>query len=197
MPGRRKGSSRSSGERKRPKSQYEKALLARDKKSDKNNGKQQPWYTKQGQSGPWKKCKFRPCASPHRETNYNGYCSENCMKGEQINEDRGYQFDLGHPVRSHWERRYADWLIRRGIRYEYEPKRFILKYRGKDGKMKSVGYLPDFYLPKQKQIPRETWVEVKGVMSDKDQLKTDLFRKTGRKLLVVDKAFFKSKYSYS
>jgi len=63
--------------------------------------------------------------------------------------------------------------------------------------MRTVGYVPDFLLPKQIKIRKETWVEVKGAMSDKDQLKIDLFRKTGRILLVVDKDFFKSKYSYT
>lgn len=173
-------------------SDMEKALLRRQRKEEKKAN--QPWYHSKKQGGKWKNCRFKKCNAPHRELSYKGYCSENCMTQRQINDDSGFQFDLGHPVRSGWERKYADWLIRRGIRYEYEPKKFNLKYK-KNGKLKYVGYVPDFRLPRQRRVPVETWVEVKGYMSEKDKLKIDLFKKTGRRLLIVDKDFFRSKYS--
>ena len=118
-----------------------------------------------------------------------------------MNKDRGYQFDLGHAVRSGWERKYADWLLKMGFKfhsdygqwekavkrtgkrgnyYFYEPKKFRL--RG------GLNYLPDFYISKT-----DTWVEVKGYMSKKDKEKIKKFRLLHR-LLVVDKKFFNSKY---
>lgn len=67
---------------------------------------------------------------------------------------------------------FARELDRANIKWEYEPKRFLL----------SVGsYLPDFYLPEF-----DIWVEVKGYMSEGGQLKVDAFRReTGKTLTVI------------
>lgn len=170
--------------------------------------KKSPWANRK-QEGPWKECRFKKCRSPHRETLYKGYCSENCQKKKLIDRTRGYQFDLKHPVRSGWERRYAEWLMDIGYYlnldykgwkqkqqaakdkgktpdrrryYFYEPKRFLLG---------GIAYVPDFYLS-----DTNIWIEVKGLMSEKDKLKIKLFReKTKNRLIVVDEKFFKAKYS--
>ena len=153
----------------------------RRRKRKTGEDKKKPWYASKGQAGPWRICKFSKCRQPNKETKYNGHCSVNCQKRKQIKKDTGYQFDLGHAVRSGWERRYAVWLRDRGIEYEYEPKTFTLA-----GGLK---YMPDFYIPSM-----NSWVEVKGVMTEKDQKKIDLFRRTGKRLIVVDKKFFNARY---
>lgn len=169
----------------------------------KKRKKKHPWANSK-QSGEWRLCKFKSCRTPHRETGFKGHCSENCQKRRQIKKNKGYQFDLGHPVRSGWERKYADWLIQQGIQYFYEPKRFMLN---------GIAYIPDFFLPAKRMIKfgvhekdvndnliqnggiwLDTWIEVKGYMGDKDKEKIDRFKKTGRRLLVLDKKFFNSSY---
>lgn len=160
-----------------------------------------PWAHRK-QAAHWRLCKFNQCKTPHKETKYKGHCSVNCQKRRNVNKRRGYQFDLGHPVRSGWERKYADWLIQMGFKfnpnyklwetqlkrtakrgnyYFYEPKKF--KLRG------GLNYLPDFYISKT-----DTWVEVKGYMTKKDEEKIRKFIEAGHRLLVVDKKFFNSKY---
>ena len=46
--------------------------------------------------------------------------------------------DLGHYVRSSWERKFGIFLKENNIEYQYEPRRFDLK---------DCFYLPDFYIP--------------------------------------------------
>ncbi len=157
-----------------------------------------PWAHR-SQTARWRKCKFNQCRAPHKETKYRGHCSTNCQNRKQIKKDRGYQFDLGHSVRSGWERKYSDWLRQMGFVYHsdynrwaetsnrtrnyyfYEPKRFLLGG--------GVSYLPDFYMSKT-----DTWVEVKGYMTKKDEIKIKKFREAGHRLIIVDKKFFNSKY---
>lgn len=68
----------------------------------------------------------------------------------------------GYRFRSRLEARWAVFFDTMGIRYVYEPEGFVLS----DGTM----YLPDFYLPDS-----DTYVEIKGVMSDKDKHKIEQF----------------------
>lgn len=163
-----------------------------------------PWAHRK-QSAQWRKCKFKSCRAPHKESKFKGHCSINCQKRKQVRNDRGYQFDLGHSVRSGWERKYADWLRARGIQYFYEPKTFSLQG--------GLRYMPDFFLPSCRMVEfgvhmhdhngdkvhngsiwLDTWVEIKGYMGPKDREKIEKFRNTGRRLLVLDKIFFNSSY---
>lgn len=70
----------------------------------------------------------------------------------------------GIKFRSRLEARWAVFFDSLGIKWLYEPEGFTLA----DGTM----YLPDFYLPDY-----DLWVEIKGVMSDADSHKVDMFRK--------------------
>lgn len=70
----------------------------------------------------------------------------------------------GIKFRSRLEARWAVFFDAIGIRYEYELEGFQME----DG----TDYLPDFYLP-----DLDVWVEVKGIMTGKDQHKIDRFRK--------------------
>lgn len=83
--------------------------------------------------------------------------------------------DKGIRFRSRLEARWAVFFDAVGVKYQYEPEGYVLS----DG----TRYLPDFYLPDIKM-----WVEVKGVMSNADQRKIDLFREAifeESKLIVV------------
>jgi len=51
-------------------------------------------------------------------------------------------------MRSRWEERYARWLDKKGIEWQYESTTFITD---------SFSYTPDFYLPK-----KNIFVEIKG-----------------------------------
>lgn len=177
---------------------YAEALRKKGTSAGSKKGRHPYAYKKQ--SGAWRKCRFKRCGTPHKETKYKGCCSVNCQKGRTINKNSGFQFDLGHPVRSGWERKYSMWLRRIGYTfngnykkwkeesilfgrekyYFYEPRPFSLR---------GITYLPDFYLSDS-----DTWIEVKGYMTKKDMEKITKFRATGRRLLVVDGPFFKSKY---
>ncbi|MBR7189286.1 MAG: hypothetical protein IKD53_12140 [Clostridia bacterium] len=70
----------------------------------------------------------------------------------------------GYRFRSRLEARWAVFFDATGIKYQYEPEGFKLS----DG----IYYLPDFYLPDS-----DTFVEIKGVMSEKDTHKIDQFMK--------------------
>jgi len=58
----------------------------------------------------------------------------------------------GHSVRSGWEKMVCDWLFRRGIEYQYEPRHFRLS--DENG---AFTYTPDIYIPRW-----DVWWEVKG-----------------------------------
>lgn len=69
--------------------------------------------------------------------------------------------------RSSWEANYARYLDYNNIKWEYEPKTFTFPLdRG------TTRYTPDFYLPET-----NVWVEVKGYMDKKSQIKVVRFRK--------------------
>lgn len=68
----------------------------------------------------------------------------------------------GHVFRSSYEVRCADALDRKGIKWEYEPRRFDLG---------DCTYLPDFYLPEQ-----DVYWEVKGWLGPNSQRKINRFR---------------------
>lgn len=68
----------------------------------------------------------------------------------------------GIKYRSKWEVYFAKLLLYSDIRNIYEPKRFFLT--------KTLSYLPDFYLPDY-----NVYVEVKGVLSQKDRIILESF----------------------
>lgn len=82
----------------------------------------------------------------------------------------------GYRFRSRLEARWAVFFDAIGARYEYEPQGFEFD----DG----TRYLPDFYLP-----DCDRWIEVKGVMTDTDKHKIEMFRNYleahGKTVLVV------------
>lgn len=81
----------------------------------------------------------------------------------------------GCRFRSRLEARWAVFFDALGVEWEYEPEGF----RMEDGTL----YLPDFYLPSI-----DTWIEVKGVMSEADEHKIEQFRrslKNGAQHIVV------------
>ena len=71
----------------------------------------------------------------------------------------------GYYFRSRLEARWAVFFEHLGIEYQYEPEGFE-KEMYYDDDSKILRYLPDFYLPKL-----NTWVEVKGLMTDKEAQK--------------------------
>lgn len=78
----------------------------------------------------------------------------------------------GYRFRSRLEARWAVFFDACGIKYQYEPEGFELD----DG----TYYLPDFYLPDVGgRAHGGLWVEVKGVMTETDRHKVDLFSKAG------------------
>jgi len=70
----------------------------------------------------------------------------------------------GYSMRSGWEVKYAKWLDKNKIAWNYEIKVFKLS----NGKR----YLPDFYLPKKRQ-----WTEIKGRFYPEAKEKIIKFRK--------------------
>jgi hypothetical protein len=75
----------------------------------------------------------------------------------------GVRLELNQYFRSNLEANYARILRYINIKYEYEPKIFLLS----DGS----NYLPDFYLSET-----DEYIELKGYYKDKDRLKYDKFR---------------------
>lgn len=71
----------------------------------------------------------------------------------------------GYRFRSRLEARWAVFFDALGIKWQYEPEGFekSTNYCEEDGPNRVVRYLPDFYLPES-----GTWVEVKGVWTEKD-----------------------------
>lgn len=89
-------------------------------------------------------------------------------------------------MRSGFEIMYALFLEAQGVRWQYEPKMFILA----SGKR----YTPDFYLP-----DTDEWIEIKGVLSETSKQKIEMFTKQGFKLTLVFESELKhfSPISYS
>lgn len=87
----------------------------------------------------------------------------------------------GYRFRSRLEARWAVFFNSAGIKYQYEPEGFLLP----DG----TRYLPDFYLPEVggRAGANGLYVEVKGVLDDKDRRKLQQFSGVGSRypLLVV------------
>ena len=65
-------------------------------------------------------------------------------------------------MRSSWEIAYAKYLDSRGIKWEYESKRFYFK---------DCSYCPDFYLPEQ-----DKYIEIKGYWRDNTKKRYNLFK---------------------
>lgn len=77
----------------------------------------------------------------------------------------------GITFRSTYEARFAKALDARGMKWEYETKRFDLG---------SCSYVPDFYVPET-----ETYWETKGWMDDRSKIKVRLFREKYPELSLV------------
>ena len=75
----------------------------------------------------------------------------------------------GYRFRSRLEARWAVFFDYLEIKWLYEPEGFDLG----DG----LYYLPDFYLP-----DLDLWIEVKGVMTQKDHQKLEAFARSGREI---------------
>lgn len=88
----------------------------------------------------WRRIRY----SGENNPNYNKH---NSRKNGTIR--GGYRADLEHYVRSTWEANFGRILKLCGIKYAYEPSRFVLS----DGRT----YCPDFYV-----FDWDTYVEVKG-----------------------------------
>jgi len=73
----------------------------------------------------------------------------------------------GIRYRSRWEVYVAKLLLYSDIRFKYEPKRFFFSSK--------FSYLPDFFLPE-----RGLFLEVKGVLTQKDRLLLELFSRQHR-----------------
>lgn len=85
----------------------------------------------------------------------------------------------GYRFRSRLEARWAVFFDAIGACYEYEPE----GYRLKDGSM----YLPDFYLTNVSgRGSKNIFVEIKGVLSDSDLRKVELFAETRNIIIFGD-----------
>jgi len=73
--------------------------------------------------------------------------------------------------RSKWEVYVAKLLFYNDICFQYEPKRFFFNA--------SLSYLPDFYLPRFK-----SFLEVKGILTQKDKLQIRLLRRQHRVIYI-------------
>lgn len=69
--------------------------------------------------------------------------------------------------RSSWEHLFAKWLDYSNIKWQYEPKAFLLKVNNSP-----TTYTPDFYLPEF-----DIWIEIKGWMRPRAKLKILEFSK--------------------
>lgn len=83
----------------------------------------------------------------------------------------------GDYVRSSWEIQVCNWLYQNHIKYQYEPKTFILK----DSTGKEFSYTPDLYIKDWK-----VWCEIKGWWNPESFKKVHLFEKKYGPMLLVD-----------
>jgi len=108
-------------------------------------------------------------------------------KGKQRYYKSGYIEDLGHYVRSSWEKEICLLLKSYGIDYEYEKKRYKLN---SDGKI--ISYLPDLYISRY-----DLFVEIKGFFGDKlEKKKIRLFRNQIGNIKLIDSKRYKRLMSY-
>ena len=79
----------------------------------------------------------------------------------------GYRADIAINARSNWEANFARVLNLHGIQWEFEPR--VFTYPIKRG---TKGYTPDFYLN-----ATDEWVELKGYLDSKSQIKLKRFKR--------------------
>lgn len=120
--------------------------------------------------------------TPKKPTLTIGYCSQECRKiGTKRNLSIALKGKSGGPregggigkggyykniwLDSSWEIKYVTYLDEHNIKWERVKERFPYKFQGKDFK-----YIPDFYLP-----DTDTFVEIKGYVTDKDEAKWKYF----------------------
>lgn len=81
----------------------------------------------------------------------------------------------GDQLRSNWETYVAKLILYSGHTYLYEHRRYFLA--------EGVSYLPDFYIPEL-----NLYIEVKGILLEKDKTKISMFRqKVTSRLLYMGK----------
>jgi len=97
---------------------------------------------------------------------------DNCTKANNIHKWHYIKKGTKINMRSGFEVMYAMVLDKENIEWEYEPKRFKLK--------KSITYLPDFYLKQQ-----DLWIDVKGRITERNNLKHKLFKELGYNFKLV------------
>lgn len=98
----------------------------------------------------------------------------------------GKRKDLNNKYfRSAWEANIARVLNYLNIEWKYEIKRFVFD----NVESEICSYQPDFYLPKL-----DKWIEVKGWMDKKSQLRLQYFKEQFpeeyRKLILIDESFY-------
>lgn len=101
-------------------------------------------------------------AARTRALNGSGSTTENTYS----NCKQGFRNDIGCYFRSSWEANFARILDYCNIKWEYEYERFVFPY-SVDG---VLSYQPDFYLPEY-----DSWIEIKGWMDYKSQLRLKMF----------------------
>jgi len=74
--------------------------------------------------------------------------------------------------KSRWETEIALFLDKLNIKWEYEPKRFMLS--------NGILYIPDFYLPELK-----TWIEAKGVIEEHNRKISLIFVNDNKEALIL------------
>jgi hypothetical protein len=74
-------------------------------------------------------------------------------------------------MRSTWEVKFAQWLDKNKIKWQYESKTFNLR---------NCTYTPDFYLPQTKE-----YIEIKGWWRDNAKKKFKLFREKYKKIKII------------
>ena len=85
----------------------------------------------------------------------------NCKSGKRKDLDNIF-------FRSRTESNYARYLKHTGVKFEYEPRKFVFE----GIKRGTRGYIPDFYLPET-----DEWHEFKGWLDKKSQLKFKRMKK--------------------
>jgi len=95
-----------------------------------------------------------------------------------------FRKDLGHNCRSKWEANYARYLLFKGKRYSYEPKRFIIILPNGT----KMTYTPDFL------VDGKEWYELKGWEDRSEIKKWKLFRQQypDEKFVLIDHNTYKN-----
>lgn len=115
------------------------------------------------------------CLKKGIKTELSNYRAQRCPKCNGIFHKGKNHHNYGKPIiskrikykgiwmRSSWEIKYAKYLDKNNIKWQYEPKAFDLG---------NTTYTPDFYLPKQ-----NLWIEIKGWWRGDAKVKFNTFKR--------------------